>query len=872
MTALRRVAFNRGQIDRLLAVREDLEGLQAACTELINYRPLPQGALKSRDGLLHVDWVRGPLETVAFTGATATAPNGGDAAALLAGTGPLTTTTVMAGSYVLATVTFAAPVAVSVWDVTDLAVLATGGGDDGLPPPPGGWTPPGGGDYWDNPYRFGIDVTGDGTDAGPVELSGALQVQYLAGGVWTRFGAAVSVGSVIRSRRIGPGPGAPVTAAAWRLVVDCAGLAGYTDRIVRLAGLGARVEDDVAAPVRLRPISLGLGATGVAVITPGNVEIYEGGTRVASAAIPLASGSVNSVDVSMALDTMIVTHPTMEPQALMRQGSGFDWDWRAAQIKDVPVFDFRGDRAGGVSEVQLLRFANYATGDTFNLTVEDDVTGTIIWNGAAATATAVQTALEALPVLGAGSVLVAAEGTTALRVTFQGDARNLDWGEIVPKTITSSTGGIVTATITQGKAGGEAKWSAARGWPATSAFHAQRLWLAGHASLPETVNASRTGDYYSFRVGNRDDSAIDITLDTSELTRVHRLFPGRSLMLFTSAGEFWWSNEPVSATAPGVRLASRHGIMPWTQPAELDGAVCFVAASGNEVLTMGYDDGVAAFTATSLSVLAGSLVSDIRDMAVRSRPSSADPDEILCVLGSDRAAACSVQRGENVAGWWTFQTAGQLLAVTATQSDPMWFAVSRAGRVRLERQDPRLATDGAHVTVVSGDPISSVTGLAHLNGLTVAAIIDGRDEGNVAVIDGVASLPHAASARVELGLVFSTLLASMPLANEQQGREGLSRWAGLRRGRAGARIRTGSVELRVKGTAVPLEVRGAGSRWWPLSLRRLNDLALDRAVEADGWGARIDALPGHDNDGIVQIRCERPGAHMIQAMSLMGDA
>lgn len=106
----------------------------------------------------------------------------------------------------------------------------------------------------------------------------------------------------------------------------------------------------------------------------------------------------------------------------------------------------------GANEVQTVTITGTPTGGTFVLTFGDVATTDIAYNAAAAT---VQTALQALPGIGAGNVTVAGSAGGPYTVTFTGALADQN---VPALTATSDlTGGtspaVNVATITQGAAG-----------------------------------------------------------------------------------------------------------------------------------------------------------------------------------------------------------------------------------------------------------------------------------------------------------------------------------------------------------------------------------------------------------------------------------
>lgn len=133
----RQANFTGGELDPRCLGRRDLKAYASSLAMAENLQPMPQGPLRRRAGFAHVDVVRTQLEAVSIAAATVTAPNGGDAASLKAGTGLTTTTPLgVVDGYVIAEVDFGAPVAIGLVDLIDFGFIDTGGGGGLDPAPP----------------------------------------------------------------------------------------------------------------------------------------------------------------------------------------------------------------------------------------------------------------------------------------------------------------------------------------------------------------------------------------------------------------------------------------------------------------------------------------------------------------------------------------------------------------------------------------------------------------------------------------------------------------------------------------------------------------------------------------------------------------
>lgn len=139
----RQANFTSGEIGPRFLGRRDLKAYASALALAENMLPLPQGPIIRRPGLAHLDMIRNRLAPVEIAADMLTAPNGGEAADLIAGTGFVTTAVIGTDDpHVLLEIDFGAPAAIGMIDLIDFALVADGGGGGGGPDPLPDPTPP----------------------------------------------------------------------------------------------------------------------------------------------------------------------------------------------------------------------------------------------------------------------------------------------------------------------------------------------------------------------------------------------------------------------------------------------------------------------------------------------------------------------------------------------------------------------------------------------------------------------------------------------------------------------------------------------------------------------------------------------------------
>jgi len=273
----------------------------------------------------------------------------------------------------------------------------------------------------------------------------------LDGASYTEFGAALTLGPEARTRRISALSALPVSCRYIRLVVpDATPLDGRT---LLLGSVCLMSEDGLSAAV-FSEFTYQDTSAYCLLFSDQNADVFLNGVRQASIATPHTEGILGRIDFAQQLDTMLVFHEQTAPWRIFRQGGNGEWDSRAQIFTGMRQAQFPGATyTNGRNEIQQLEFSDFQAGDTFNLTLDGETSDSITYS--ASMSAAIKSAIEALDVIGDGTVTVAASGTDRYRIEFTGDAGQTNWPELAPAVIVSTKGVVVSATLTAGEEGGE---------------------------------------------------------------------------------------------------------------------------------------------------------------------------------------------------------------------------------------------------------------------------------------------------------------------------------------------------------------------------------------------------------------------------------
>lgn len=378
------------------------------------------------------------------------------------------------------------------------------------------------------------------------------------------------------------------------------------------------------------------------------------------------------------------------------------------------TFTARADRNVSVSGFQ-------ADDVLFRLdyTVTDDPYGAAAWAGTAPTTfVKARAALEVAETYIPGLVLVTAftNSTTA----------------------TCSVINTLEAT-TATKYWSEGAWSTYQGFPRTVGLFEQRLFFAGTTRKPNTIWGSVTGDFENYQFGETDDAAVAYQLAAAQQNPIQWIETLLTLIAGTSGGEHVVSSgngeEPLTPSNVAVRDPAAYG-SEFFQAVKVENAIIFLQRQGRRIRELRDVNNLPnnlSGGAIDLCLLAEHLTTvGIRQLAYARLP---DPT-LYAVLGNGQMAVMTYDRDQNVNGWARFFTDGSYESVAAlpgATSDTVYVTVKRTingvTKRYVEVFTAETITPFSWVHMDSAKtftgPLTTVTGLDHLEGKTVAVVAGG---------------------------------------------------------------------------------------------------------------------------------------------------
>lgn len=560
------------------------------------------------------------------------------------------------------------------------------------------------------------------------------------------------------------------------------------------------------ARVRLVPFSRSSEASYLLEFGPGYVRAYDadmapGAAMIDEAVTPYVAGDLPFLQWAQSNDVqwLFSGRPLKE---LRRDASGpVSFDLFDAQIDNGPFLDMNGDKT-------LTLKASAATGAGITLTasaalfkpahvgsvwrLEEGETGIApLWLPGQAVTVSWERRFNGR------TYRVAVAGTTTSyppehEAGTRDDGGAVQWeylhsgfGIVKITGYTSPT--VVTATVlkrlpNQVVSGTTWRWQAGAfsddcGYPIAGALFKNALWLAGTAREPYRLWKSAIDGFNDFEPGTFDDSALSRDLADGATEAIRWLVPGKTLAIGTDGPE--WLARP---DTDGDTVRTNNLI---TEPATNEGSsevpglaigsrTVFSDAGRRRLIAISYDIRSSAWLPQELSLLANHILGPgVIETCYQRNPWPI----IWCLLENGTLAGLTYLPEQDVLAWHRHDFGDPVesmavLKVEGGRRESLFLAVRRAGAVHIERMFDRHRPEAGQGIAAArylqaakvytlGSPATVFTGLGHLEGRQVIALVDGNSHPPMTVTGGAVTLNFPGS-NVVIGLRYMSRYQTLP--------------------------------------------------------------------------------------------------------------
>lgn len=317
------------------------------------------------------------------------------------------------------------------------------------------------------------------------------------------------------------------------------------------------------------------------------------------------------------------------------------------------------------------------------------------------------------------------------------------------------------------------------GYPRSVAVFEERLMYGQKYS----VYGSRTFDFTSFRSGADDDDAVSFNLaGSNDITWLQE--SDGFLLIGTIGGVRTLSggnNEPLTPSkfknrgSPTKRCSS-------IPPVKAGSTFVYVGFDRKSVVETNFSLERNGYSTTPISIISEHILKD----GVSSLCYQSETDQIFWMgLETGEVAGLTYEADQNVRGWHRQKIGGsyngldhghvEWVASSPGQEGPddIWLVVARTINGQTVRyievmQSPFEYGDVEDAFMVDcgltyeGSPLTSVSGLSHLEGETVSVLADGRIYRDKVVSGGAVTIPVAAS-KIHVGLPYTAVAETLEL-------------------------------------------------------------------------------------------------------------
>lgn len=452
-------------------------------------------------------------------------------------------------------------------------------------------------------------------------------------------------------------------------------------------------------------------------------------------AMPYADSDLFRIKFTQSADVLTLVHPAYPPKELRRYAHD-NWQIVDVETKNGPFDDINIDEAikvyasasigtvtltassaiFGAEQVGKLFYLEQPVIDsvpvweTSKTTVIDDVrradSNYYRANTAGKTGTLRPSHTEGMSWDGWG-------GTGSSDTGIQWEYLHSGFG-IVRITAVASDGLTATATVLSyipsqvvGSANASYKWArfawnSVNGYPGTVVYYQQRLYFAASTAYPQTIWASRTGDYKDFGKSNplQDDDRIIYTYAGRQVNEIRHLIDVGNLIALTSGGEYTISGDQNKVLTPASFSFSSQGNSGSSNvpPIAVANIALFIQEKGSAVRDLAYSFDVDGYQGTDLTILANHLFQkrSIIDWSFCIVPYSS----AFCIRDDGKLLVMTYLREQQVFAWAPQSSTGKYestCSISEGSEDAVYFVVNRTinGQVKryIERLSSRLFTN-----------------------------------------------------------------------------------------------------------------------------------------------------------------------------------
>lgn len=320
----------------------------------------------------------------------------------------------------------------------------------------------------------------------------------------------------------------------------------------------------------------------------------------------------------------------------------------------------------------------------------------------------------------------------------------------------------------------------ANNYPRAVSFIEQRLGFAATNANPQAIYLSQSSNYENFGYSSpaKASDAVTFRIRSRQVNVIRSMISLKGLLVLTSAAEWLVTggsqSDAITPSAIKIDPQGYRGVSK-VQPLVVGNTVLFPQRTGGVVRDFSYQFADDAFTGKDLTVLARHL---FKGREIKSWAYSQAPNSIVWVVLTDGSLVSLTYMREHEVWAWTQHSSGasaqfeSVVAIPEGSNDVPYFVVRRTingiQKRYIERMRPREFASIVDAFFVDcgltydGSPVTTISGLDHLEGQSVVALADGNVVRNLVVTGGAIHLQFPASV-VHIGLPYVSAIRTLDL-------------------------------------------------------------------------------------------------------------
>ena len=306
-------------------------------------------------------------------------------------------------------------------------------------------------------------------------------------------------------------------------------------------------------------------------------------------------------------------------------------------------------------------------------------------------------------------------------------------------------------------------WGVGR-YPSAVALYEGRVFWSGNNNIWGSISDA----YYSFDPDVEGASAaITRTIGIGPVDTINWLCPTSRLLIGMPTEDLSVRSnsfgEVLTNTNANIKDNSGQGSAP-IDFVKAGQSVYFVHHVTSKLIRLFFDVNAESHVDEDLMTMHPEIATvGIKRVAIVRQPET----RIFMVLNDGTARVFLHDRSEEVGGWARMESAGlieDVITLPETSEDRVYFVVNHSGTRMLEKMSTFAETKPHDSYVYYSSTTTTITGLTHLEGLTVGVWGSGADQGSYLVSSGSITVP-AAYTDVTVGLRYTADYTSNKLSN-----------------------------------------------------------------------------------------------------------